>query len=54
MQCNLPKQNGSELLMCKVAPKTNGLDTYVERKGHDLIKDHPNNNTSKVQQNKTC
>jgi len=49
MECNLPKQNGNELLMCKVAPKSSELAALVNGKGHDLRKDHPNDNTFKVQ-----
>jgi hypothetical protein len=49
MECNLPKQNGNELLMCKVAPESSELAALVDGKGHDLKRDHPNDNTFKVQ-----
>ncbi len=35
--------------MCKVAPKSSELAALVDGKGHDLKRDHPNDNTFKVQ-----
>jgi hypothetical protein len=35
--------------MCRVAPKSSEQAALVDGKGHDSRRDHPNNNTSKVQ-----